>query len=131
MEVADEVLGVGEVFRRFPSAFGDRPVFPVNEILELATACARIQDGFGLEFLVTIDDNRRRGILQSAGDVVRTKRLEEADMEHGMDPHGAWELELVGGIADPMYPSPWELSGDQPQHLPAQIDRAGGALARP
>ena len=92
MEIADEALGVGEVFRRFPSSFGDRPAFPVNEVLELATACARIQNFFSLEFLVIVDDDGRRRVLHSAGDVVRVERLEEADMEHGMDPHGAWEF---------------------------------------
>ena len=122
MEVADEVLGVGEVFRRFPSPLGDRPVFPVNEVLELATASARIQNFLGLEFLVVVDDNGRRRILHSAGNVVRAKRLEEADMEHGMDPHGAWELELVGGIAD------LGLDGERPEALGVEFVAGTGRL---
>jgi hypothetical protein len=87
MELVDEIWGVGEIRSRLPCPARDRPVFPVNKILQLAIADTRVQDFLDFKLFVVVDNNRRRWILDTAGDIVQVHGLEERHMEHGMDSH--------------------------------------------
>jgi hypothetical protein len=40
-------------------------------------------------------------------------------------------LAVIGGVPDPVHQPVRKLHGDQPDQVAGQIDRAGGALARP
>jgi len=81
MEIVDEILSIGEALCRFPGAAGDRPILPVDEVLESFAMDARIQDGFDLVFLVVVDNDRRRRILDAARDVIGVKALEKRELK--------------------------------------------------
>jgi hypothetical protein len=72
----------------------------MDEILELATANARIQDFFNFEFFLIFDDHRRRRILDATGDIVGTNGLKTRHMEHRMDSHRGGKFETESGFAD-------------------------------
>src|SRR5687767_5093957 len=97
MGLVNEIGSVGEILWRFPRLAGERIVLPLDSILQLAAVDARIQDFFHLEFFMILDDNRRRWILNTVGDVVGTDGLEERHVENRMDPHRGGELETESG----------------------------------
>jgi hypothetical protein len=99
VEGVDEVLGIREIFGWFPCSARDGPVLPVDEVLKLAAADPGIQDRFDFKFIVTVDSDWWRRVLDTAGDIVRMEGLEEADVEHRMDLHGRGKLEAEGCLA--------------------------------
>ena len=100
MEDFDEVLGVREMFGWFPRSTRDRPVLPVNEVLDLAVTDTGVQDCFDFEFFLAVDDDWWRRILDTARDIVGMEGLEKRDVEHGMDLHGRGKLEAEGCLAN-------------------------------
>lgn len=100
MEDLDEVLGVREMFGWFPRSTRDRPVLPVNEVLDLAVTDTGVQDCLDFEFFLAVDDDWWRGILDTAGDVVGMEGLEKRDVEHGVDLHGRGKLKAEGCLAN-------------------------------
>jgi len=94
VEGVDEVLGVAEVLGGFPGPTRDRPILPMDKILELAIVTSGVEDGFDFKF-VTVNNGWCRGVLHAAGDVVGAKRLEQGDVKHGVQLHGGWELESI------------------------------------
>jgi len=79
VEGVDEVLGVAEVLGGFPGPTRDRPILPMDKILELAIVTSGVEDGFDFKF-VTVNNGWCRGVLHAAGDVVGAKRLEQGDV---------------------------------------------------
>jgi hypothetical protein len=71
----------------------------MDEVLELATVDAGIQDFFNLELLVVVDDNGRRRILSTTGDIIWANGLEERHMENWMDAHRGGKLETESCLA--------------------------------
>src|SRR4029079_10716926 len=84
----------------FPGSTGGWPVFPMDEVLELAATDTRVEDFFNFKLFVVIDDDRRRWILDTARDVVRTNGFEERHVEHGMHSHRRGQLKTEGCLAN-------------------------------
>jgi hypothetical protein len=72
----------------------------MDEVLELAATDTRVEDFFNFKLFVVIDDDRRRWILDTARDVVRTDGFEERHVEHGMHSHRRGQLKTEGCLAN-------------------------------
>jgi len=72
----------------------------MDEVLKLTATDTRVEDFFNFKLFVVIDDDRRRWILDTARDVVRTDGLEERHVEHGMHSHRCGQLETEGCLAN-------------------------------
>jgi len=79
----------------------------MDEILQLAVAHARVQDFFNFKLFVVFDDNRRRWILSTTGDLVVMNGLEKRHMENRMDSHRRGELETESSFADLVFDLEW------------------------
>ena len=96
VKLRNRIPGVGDVFRRFPGAFGFVVAHPVHQIVEFAAPESGIEDRINLELRFTIHLDGQRDIHDSTWECVGHMWLKKADMEHGVDVHGWWESEFVG-----------------------------------
>ena len=100
VEGVDEISSVREILGGFPRPTGNRPVLPMNKVLDLAAVDARVENGVDFELLLAVDNDRRRRVLDTARDVVLLVRLQKGDVEHRVDLHRDRKLEAERCFAD-------------------------------
>jgi len=93
VEGVDEVLGVAEVLGGFPGPTRDRPILPMDKILELAIVTSGVEDGFDFKF-VTVNNGWCRGVLHAAGYDVCWEAVNAGDVAEGRLRGCAW----AGGV---------------------------------
>ena len=76
MEFVDEIGGMGEVFGWFPCSIRDRPAFPVDQVLKLASVEPGIQDLFDLVLFRAIDFDWWRRDLDAPWNIVLVHSFE-------------------------------------------------------
>ena len=86
---------------RFPRVFRNRTTFPGDEVSELLAIKLRIKDLIDFKFLFGVDNDGRRWWLSTSGNRIGgLVRLEEGDVENGVNLHRFGQRKPIGLGAD-------------------------------
>jgi len=83
----EELGRIREMAKGFPGSVFNRPTFPVDQVLKLASIVTRVQNFFHFVLIGTVNFNRRWRVLGAAWNIVRVKGLQETHVKYGVDLH--------------------------------------------
>ena len=95
MEIGECISSIFHVVGRFPRTLGFIVSNPIDEVEELAPHDLRIQNCGHLMFRRAVHNDRRRRRHKTTWECVGIVRLQEADVEDGMDFQGRRQLQAI------------------------------------